>query len=213
MQFMGPAGTRHRYALLERIVFAIDAALRRWYSIVEFTSDPSCILRIRVGRLERPLVLADGTCGRAGERFIDLHLWNEQIPAMPGEGASIAWARQMHLSFQHSLQQLVRHLATRPDLGDIAVVRCTLMFASPERDGQMARLLGRYGFELVPGASALTVSEHARRFGENIQISLVVLTRNSAALRRDTLRRGRTRMFMSRRALEQRYGGAGRVHA
>jgi hypothetical protein len=213
MQFMGPAGRTRRYALLERIVFAIDAALRRWYSIVEFTSDPACILRIRVGRLERPLVLADGTCGRAGERFIDLHLWNEHIPAMPEEGASIAWARRMHLSFQHSLQQLVRYLATRPDLADIAVVRCTLMFASPERDAQMARLLGRYGFELVPGASALTISEHARRFGENIQVSLVVLTRNRAALRRDTLRRGRTRMFMSRRALEQRYGGAGRVYA
>jgi hypothetical protein len=82
----------------------------------------------------------------------------------------------MHLSFQHFLQQLVRYLATRPDLADIAVVRCTLMFASPARDEQMARLLGRYGFELVPGASALTLSEHARRFGENIQISLVVLT-------------------------------------
>jgi hypothetical protein len=211
MQFVGPAAGRRRHTLLERIVFAIDAALRRWYSVVEFTSDPTCILRIRVGRLERPLVLADGTCGRAGERFVDLHLWNEQIPAMPEEGASIAWARQMHLSFQHSLQQLVRYLATRPDLADIAVVRCTLMFASPERDAQMARLLGRYGFELVPGASALTLSEHARRFGENIQISLVVLTRNRAALRRDTLRRGRTRMFMSRHALEQRYGGAARV--
>jgi hypothetical protein len=211
MQFVGPAGRRRRHALLERIVFAIDAALRRWNSVVEFTSDPTCILRIRVGRLERPLVLADGTCGRAGERFVDLHLRNEHIPAMPKEGASIAWARQMHLSFQHSLQQLVRHLATRPDLADIAVVRCTLMFASPERDAQMARLLGRYGFELVPGASALTLSEHARRFGENIQISLVVLTRNRAALRRDTLRRRRTRMLMPRRALEQRYGGAARV--
>jgi hypothetical protein len=211
MQFMGPAGGRRRHALLERIVLGIDAALRRWNSVVEFTSDPTCILRIRVGRLERPLVLADGTCGCAGERFIDLHLWNEQIPAMPKEGASIAWARQMHVSFRQSLQQLVRYLAARPDLDDIAVVRCTLLFAGPERDEQMARVLGRYGFELVPGASALTLSERARRFGENIQISLIVLTRNAAALRRDTLRRGRTRVFMSRRALEQRYGGA-RVH-
>jgi hypothetical protein len=90
-------------------------------------------------------------------------------------------------------------------------VRCTLLFAGAERDEQMARVLGRYGFELVPGASALTLSERARRFGENIQISLIVLTRNAAALRRDTLRRGRTRVFMSRRALERRYGGA-RVH-
>ena len=210
MHFMEPVRPGRGHAVLERIVFAIDAALRRWNSVVEFTSDPTCILRIRVDRLERPLVLADGTRGRAGERFIDLHLWNEQIPPMPKEGASIAWARQMHLSFRQSLQQLVRYLATRPDLDDIAVVRCTLLFAAAERDEQMARLLGRYGFELVPGASALTVSERILRFGENIQISLIVLTRNRAALRRDTLRRGRTRVFISRRALEQRYGGAGR---
>jgi hypothetical protein len=41
---------------------------------------------------------------------------------------------------------------------------------------------------------------------ENIFISLIVLARNQAALRRDTLRRGRTRAFMSRKVLEQRYG-------
>src|SRR5262245_22639822 len=91
MQFMGPAGPRRRHALLQRIVFGIDAALRRWNSVVEFTTDPTCILRIRVDRLERALVLADGTSARAGERFVDLHLWNEHIPAMPKEGASIAW--------------------------------------------------------------------------------------------------------------------------
>src|SRR5712671_6695225 len=137
MQFMGPAGGRRRHGLLERIVLGIDAALRRWNSVVEFTSDPTCILRIRVGRLERPLVLADGTRGRAGERFIDLHLWNEQIPAMPKEGASIAWAREMNLCFQHSLRQLARYLASRPDLDDISLVRCTMEFAGRERDDQM----------------------------------------------------------------------------
>ncbi|TMJ87638.1 MAG: hypothetical protein E6G76_12425 [Alphaproteobacteria bacterium] len=213
MQFLGPAAPGRRHAVLERIVFGIDAALRRWNSVIEFTTDPTCILRIRVDRLERPLVLTDGTSARAGERFVDLHLWNEQIPPMPKEGASIAWARQMHVCFLHSLQQLVRYLAARPDLDDIAVLRCTLMFASPERDEQMARLLGRYGFELVSGGGAPTFLERARHFGENIQISLIVLLRNASALRRDTLRRGRTRMFISRRALEQRYGGAARAHS
>jgi YkoP domain len=207
LQFIGPAAERRRHSWLERILFGIDGALRRWQSVVEFTSDPSCILRIRVGRLEKDLVLADGTAAHAGDRFIDLHLWNEQIPAMPKEGASIAWARQMHACFQHSLQQLARYLAGRSDLGDVSIVRCTLMFAAPERDGQMARLLGRYGFELVPAASAVTVVERARYFAENILISLIVLARNATALRRDTLRRGRTRAFMSRGALEQRYGG------
>ena len=196
----------------QRIILRIDGALRRWQSVVEYTSDPGCILRIRVARLDRDFVLADGTSGRAGNRFIDLHLWNEQVPAMPKEGASIAWARQMHVCFQQSLRQLARYLAVRPDLEDACVMRCTLMFAGPERDSQMIRLLGRYGFEPVPGDSPPTLGERARRFGENILTSLIVLMRNSASLRRDTLRRGRTRVFMSRRTLEQRYGrGAARA--
>src|SRR5436190_8498887 len=85
MQFLGPAAPGRRHAVLERIVFGIDAALRRWNSVIEFTTDPTCILRIRVDRLERPLVLTDGTSARAGERFVDLHLWNEQIPPMRSE--------------------------------------------------------------------------------------------------------------------------------
>jgi hypothetical protein len=85
-------------------------------------------------------------------------------------------------------------------------------FGGRERDDQMVRLIGRYGFELVPSATTVTMGERALRFGENIHISLMVLARNAAALRRDTLRRGRTRVFMSRRVLEQRYGGgAGRI--
>jgi hypothetical protein len=207
MQFVGPPAEELRHPWLERVIFGIDRALRRWQSVVEFTGDPSCILRIRIGRLDGDLALADGTSGRVGDRFVDLHLWNEQVPAMPREGASIAWARQMHVCFQQSLAQLARYLAERRDLNDVRVVRCTLMFAGPERDGQMARLLARYGFELVPAHNPMGLREHARRFGENILISLIVLARNAAALRRDTLRRGRTRMFMSRRALEQRYAG------
>jgi len=204
---VGPPAEERRHSWLERVIFGIDRALRRWQSVVEFTGDPSCILRIRIGRLDGDLALADGTSGRVGDRFVDLHLWNEQVPAMPREGASIAWARQMHVCFQQSLAQLARYLAERGDLNDVCVVRCTLMFAGPERDGQMARLLARYGFELIPADNPLGLREHARRFGENILISLIVLTRNAAALRRDTLRRGRTRVFMSRRALEQRYAG------
>ena len=206
----GVGGERHLW--LDKLIFELDRVLRRWQSVVEFTHDPACILRIRVGRLDRDFVLADGTAGRVGERFIDLHLWNEQVPAMPKEGASIAWARQMSLCFQHSLRQLARYLASRSDLDDISLLRCTMEFAGRERDDQMVRLIGRYGFELVPSATTVTLGERARRLGENIFISLIVLARNRGALRRDTLRRGRTRVFMSRKVLEQRYGGgAGRI--
>ena len=205
-RLVGSAVGGERHFWLEQLLFGLDGMLRRWQSVVEYTHDPACILRIKFGRLDQDFSLSDGTVGHAGERFIDLHLWNEQVPAMPKEGPSIAWARRMSLCFQHSLRQLARYLASRADLDDISLVRCTMMFASRERDDQMVRMIGRYGFELVPPATTATMGERARRFGENVLISLIVLAGNAAALRRDTLRRGRTRVFMSRKALEQRYG-------
>jgi hypothetical protein len=211
-RLVGLAVGGERHFWLDKIIFGLDRVLRRWQSVVEYTHDPACILRIKVGRLDRDFVLADGTAGHAGDRFIDLHLWNEQIPAMPKEGASIAWARQMSLCFQHSLRQLARYLASRSDLDDISLLRCTMGFAGRKRNDQMVRLIRRYGFEFVAPATTVTWGERARRFGENIFISLIVLARNQVALRRDTLCRGRTRVFMSRKVLEQRYGGcAGRI--
>jgi len=211
-RLVGSAVGGERHFWLEQLIFGLDGVLRRWQSVIEYTHDPACILRIKFGRLEQDFVLSDGTACHAGERFIDLHLWNEQVPAMPKEGASIAWARQMSLCFQHSLRQLARYLASRADLDDISLVRCTMEFGGRERNDQMVRLIRRYGFELVPSATTVTMGERALRFGENIHISLMVLARNAAALRRDTLRRGRTRVFMSRKVLEQRYGrGAGSV--
>jgi hypothetical protein len=205
-RLVGSAVGGERHFWLERLIFGLDGVLRRWQSVIEYTHDPTCILRIKFGRLDQDVVLSDGTTGHAGERFIDLHLWNEQVPAMPKEGASIAWAREMSLCFQHSLRQLARYLAARSDLDDISLVRCTMEFAGRERNDQMVRLIRRYGFEFVPPAATVTLGERARRLSENIFTSLIVLARNQAALRRDTLRRGRTRVFMSRKVLEQRYG-------
>jgi hypothetical protein len=115
----------------------------------------------------------------------------------------------MNACFRFSLEELARHLARRLDLDDVALIRCNMAFGGPEHNAQMVRLISRYGFELVPAATAVTLAERARRCGENIFISLMVLARNAAALRQDTLRRGRTQVFLSRRALQQRYGADG----
>lgn len=218
---LGPAGAnigeslgrspeqRTLKSLLARIIFRLDSALRRRQSIVEYTPDANCILRIKLCRIDAYVVLADGSSARAGDRIVDLHLWNEQIPPMAEQGASIAWARRMNLCFRYSLRELARYLAARPDLDDVKLVRCTMAFGGPERNRQMVRLIGRYGFEPVPAVARATMRERAHRFGENILISLMVLVRNAAALRRDTMRRGRTQVFLSRQVLQRRYGSAG----
>jgi len=187
------------------IVFGLDGWLRERRSVTEYTHDRRCILRVQIGRLDQDVALADGTSARAGERVVDLHLWNEQIPPMPSCGASIAWARQMHVCFRHSLQELARYLAARPGFDDIGVLRADMTLGAPEQHRQMVRLMSRYGFEPVAAATTATVRERVHRLGENVLISLMVLA-NGAALRSDILRRGRTQVLMSRPALERRYG-------
>jgi len=84
-RLVGSAVGGERHFWLDKLIFGLDRVLRRWQSVVEYTHDPACILRIKVGCLDRDFVLADGTAGHVGDRFIDLHLWNEQIPAIPKE--------------------------------------------------------------------------------------------------------------------------------
>jgi hypothetical protein len=73
-------------------------------------------------------------------------------------------------------------------------------------------LMQRYGFESIADAAPATMALLSRRLAENILITLMVMAHNPAALKRDTLRRGRSVLFMSRRVLEARYGGRERPH-
>ena len=77
-----------------------------------------------------------------------------------------------------------------------------------ERSAQLARFVSRYGFERIAAASSRSLRQQMHWFGENILISIIVLARNAAAFRADTLRRDRILVFLSRRELRRRYGFA-----
>jgi hypothetical protein len=188
------------------LMLAIDRRLRDWNAVVEYTSDPRCILRIRVGRLDQTVSLEDGTIGRIGDRMIDLHLWNEHIPSIPKHGASVSWARQWQHCMDVSFRELACFLARRPDLGDLSVLRAVTAFGARERSAGNMMLMQRYGFESTADVKPAALPKRARRLADNVLMTLMVLAHNPAALRSDTLSRGRTFLFMSRRALEARYG-------
>jgi hypothetical protein len=58
--------------------------LQRWEGVFEYSRKPDCIFRAQLSRLSSDVLLSDGTFGRSGDRVIDLHLWNEQIPVAYG---------------------------------------------------------------------------------------------------------------------------------
>lgn len=190
---------------LAEALSAFDAWLRRRQAVFEYTRNPSCVFRLDISRAGRPLVLHDGTRVRPGQRIARLHFWNEQIPPMPKNGATMGWARQMQRAIDTSLSELARYLASRPDLGEVAVICADVPSATRRQSGQLARIMAHYGFEAIVVPERLPPRERLHRLGENILISLIVLVHNAGALRPDTLWRVRVPIYLSRRTLEENF--------
>jgi YkoP domain len=202
-------------AWLESAIFGLDRWLRRRQGVYEYSSDPACLFRIQRARADRALSLSDGTCIDAGDPILNLHLWNEHMPAMTPEGATMAWARQVSRALGTSLGELAQYLAQSPELDDIAVLRADMRLGTAEKSAQLARIMAHYGFE-----SADCEIESAgllHRFGENIFIFLLVLATNPATVRAPILWRARKQVYLSRAALERRHGstaaGDGRMRS
>src|SRR3974377_936536 len=115
------ARSRYSRPRLAKVLFALDARLRPRPAVFEYTRDPRCVFRLDINRSARALVLRDGTRVQPGQRIARLHFWNEQIPSMSPNGATIAWARQMQRAIAGSLVELARYLALRSDLSDVGV--------------------------------------------------------------------------------------------
>jgi len=195
---------------LQKLVSKLDVWLRRRQRVFEYTWARDCIFRMAIDNLDRALDLPDGVHLRSGDRVVNLHLWNEQVPPVPVAGATIAWARQMNRGLAVSLHHLAEYLAARPGLDDIKAIRANMGFGTSQQGQQLARISGRYGFAPAPKSGSVSRGAAIHRFGENILISLMVLARNTVALRPDSLWRDRTEVFLSRQTLDERFKLNGR---
>jgi hypothetical protein len=131
------------------VIRAIDRRLRRKAGIFEFSDDPMCFLRLRVTRSERALRVPGGEIP-AGEKVLDLHLWNERVPRVPAGGPDLAWSIDTHRRLMFSFQEVARYLKREASLSDVAAIggRSVLF------EGIMAKA----GFEVV------AVSDSGKRF-------------------------------------------------
>jgi len=195
----------HSRRWLVEVLSAFDLRQRRRQAVFEYTRSPACIFRLDITRAPRDLALCDGTRICAGDRVARLHFWNEQIPPLPEDGATIAWARRMQRAIGVSLHELSHYLAGRPDLADVAIVCGLVPSGTKSQSGQIARIMAYYGFETIPEPHPLPLRERLHRLGENILISFIVLAHNAGALRPDTLMRVRVPIYLSRRVLESEF--------
>ena len=204
--FSGGDAKEFGHSWLEAFVTALDDRLRLRHGVFEYTDNPNCLFRIQLINSSDDLTLSDGAKVCAGDRLIALHVWNEQFPSFPRERPTLAWARRVDRAFEISLRELAGYIAAQSDLDDVVAICGNMGFTPAARGLQLARYVARFGFERVGPSGASTLRQHIHLFGENILISMMVLARNAAAFRADTLLRNRIMVFLSRQELERRYG-------
>ncbi len=193
----------------ENWILGLDRWLRYRLGIYEYSTAERCLLRAERCRAEAPVELADGVRVRAGDPLLRLHLWNERVPPMGPRGPSIGWARQIEQDLSVSLRELARHLAPEAG-GDPVVAVCAHVHLAGERQRlQMARIFGRFGFQMIPTER----THRVRDFGESLLVALLAFATNPISLRNGLLRRSCERVMISRAQLLRRYGSPGRTVA
>ena len=123
----------------------------------------------------------------------------------PAKGPSLAWGRQLDRCFAESLRELARFLMTKPELGNITIIRANMSLGSKAQSASLYGIVSRHGFEVFPDEVGLSLSVHARRFGENILYWLLTLVSNPAASRSNKFWRTRSWICLSRSVLERKY--------
>ena len=191
-------------ALLAKAVFLLDRRLQSSGGVFCYTSDPKCIFRISLTKLQSPLRLDCRTMLPDWAILAELHLWNEQLPALSEHESLIAWALHFSRSLTHSLRLLSAYMAERPELDCVRAIRAGMALGTTEMTERLLSLSGRYGFR--PCSEPHSGGSAAHRFGEDILFSMMMLARNASAFRLTKLRRARALVFMTREVLDQGFG-------
>src|SRR5262245_24123260 len=191
-----PGANRHTRPLWAEFIFVLDSWLQWWGGVFEYSRKPDCIFRAQLSRLSSDVLLSDGTIGRRGDRVIDLHVWNVQIPVAPITGYSLTWGCRFNRSFGKSIGELAQSLVNKPELSDINIIRANINL------DPLHRIAARHGFEVIRDPVKLSLWEHAHRFGQNILYWLLTLACHSGRARPNKFWRSRQLLYLSRRILD-----------
>jgi hypothetical protein len=193
--------------MLDALVSIIDKTLRARLEIFEYSNCPQCIFRVQLLVTANEIALSDGTRLSAGSRLINLHLWNEHVAPFPVRGPTLGWARRMSHDLEVSLEELASFVANSPALEDVAAIAAMMAFGSTEQTQLIAHLAERYGFvRSLDTSPSHSIAQRLHQVGEDILISMIVISHNPAAFRTSRFRRDRVPVYLHRAELMRRFG-------
>ncbi|MGH7099264.1 MAG: YkoP family protein [Stellaceae bacterium] len=177
----------------------VDALLRTWYGVYEFTDDPLCVFRIGVSRARAAISLSDGTAIAADEVIGTLHFWNEHLPRYPASGPDLRWACTMRDQVAHSQCLLAAHIEKDPAWHEVKAFHGEGMFFSGRLGmPQVERVCMRFGYEQVPGEPVPSLRRRVHMFCENFTLWGITRAFQPAALPRRPFLRPRQELWLSR---------------
>jgi hypothetical protein len=183
----------------------VDALIRTYYGIYEFTDDPKCVLRVALGQARTAVTLSDGTRVENGELIGTLHFWNEHLPRYAPEGPNLRWACAIRDQMRRSLCSLAQYLEREPAWREIRALRGEAALSTRLGILQVQRVGDRYGFERVPSTDhSLLRRLHA--VGEGITLWGLTRAFNPAASSRQPFMRDHHELWISRSSLLEHYG-------
>lgn len=193
--------------MLDTLVSIIDKTLRARLEIFEYSNCQRCIFRVQLAIAASDIALSDGTRLSAGSRLINLHLWNEHVTSFPVRGPTLGWARRMCRDLEISLEELASFVANSPALEDVTAITATMTFGSTEQTQLIAHLAERYGFvRALDTPPSHSIAQRLHHVGEDILISMIVISHNPAAFRTSRIRRDRVPVYLHRSELIRRFG-------
>lgn len=187
----------------------IDAILRSYYGIYEFTDDPACVLRVGLSEARAPVSLCDGTRIRIGEPVGTLHFWNEHMPRYSERGPDLGWACAVRDRVMYSLRAFTEYIEGEPGWREVRAIRTETALPARLGASQIRRVFQRYGFERVPTHPSLGARLHG--LGECVVLWGLTRAFNPAALPRQPFLRDRHEMWISRATLLLRYAHRGPI--
>ena len=185
--------------LLRVFILAVDRLLRRYYGIREFSDTEDNLLRISTSIAEQRVILGDGTEILPGDAVIDLHLWNERIPGLGPFRSGLGWGSRVKQRIERSLAVLAAYVEATPSLMPCRAIRADAVFPTRRRSETLLRIAARLGFD---GPGTLRPADPGHTL---LAIALGWVCHPGSPLLRQRLRAARYSLWMSRRALRERY--------
>jgi hypothetical protein len=135
--------------VLRRVIYRFDAFLSRQYGIFPFSDDPDCILRLQKTHASHRLALS-GLVLEPGDAVVGFHLWNERMPPMPKEGASLGWAAHTRRLFFYSLRLAADAIRADEEMRQSRALSGATSIFTPGLKDNGANFFKQAGFIVAP---------------------------------------------------------------